>query len=136
MSKTISAHTPINGAPGYAVTNDGRVFSIGMNWRGYGEREIKPVDNADGYLKVRLMIGGRRRNLAVHRIVAMTFVGPRPSPAHEACHIDGDRRNNVASNLRWGTRRENAADRDRHGRTSRGPSHAAAIRAGRENRHV
>ncbi|MGA0525000.1 hypothetical protein ACO2WH_24370, partial [Escherichia coli] len=31
-------------------------------------------------------------------------------------------------NLEWGTRKENADDRERHGRTSRGEAHSAAIR--------
>lgn len=129
-------HTPIDFAPGYAVSEDGRVWAVGTNWRGYGEREIKPTENGHGYLKVRLTIGGRRRNIPVHRIVALAFVGPKPSPAHEVCHVDGNRQNNAASNLRWGTRKDNAADRERHGRTSRGAVHSAAIRAGLENRHV
>ncbi len=33
----------------------------------------------------------------------------------ECRHLDGDRSNNAPSNLRWGTRRENALDRKRHG---------------------
>lgn len=41
-------------------------------------------------------------------------------PRQEVRHLDGDKRNTAPSNLVWGTARENAADRERHGRTARG----------------
>ena len=43
----------------------------------------------------------------VHRIVATAFHGPRPSPDYVVDHIDTNRRNNRADNLRWVTRLEN-----------------------------
>ena len=43
----------------------------------------------------------------VHRIVATAFHGPRPSPDHVVDHIDTNRQNNRADNLRWVTRLEN-----------------------------
>jgi hypothetical protein len=52
-----------------------------------------------------------------HALVAGAFYGPPPTPSHEVAHEDGDRGNNQAGNLRWATPAENAADRDRHGRT-------------------
>lgn len=33
----------------------------------------------------------------------------------ESCHNDGNRRNNVATNLRWDTHKSNCADRTTHG---------------------
>ena len=39
-----------------------------------------------------------------------------PSPEHEVLHNDGDPWNNSVSNLRYGTTRENAQDRERHRR--------------------
>lgn len=121
--------------PGYRVTPDGRVYSVGHNWRGYGEREMRQTLNADGYPSVRLTIDGKRTRLAVHRLVAKHFLPPRPSSAHEVRHLDGDRMNSSVSNLAWGTRSENAADRERHGRTSRGQRHSLAIKAGLEARN-
>lgn len=119
----MSKHTP-----GYEITSDGRVFSVSSNWRGYGKREMRQTMNADGYLSVRILINGKRTRLAVHRLVAQEFLGSRPSLSHEVCHTDGDKLNNCCVNLRWGTRKENAADRERHGRTSRGYAHSQAIR--------
>jgi hypothetical protein len=112
----------------YEVTEDGRVFSL-TNWRGYGRRELGQTPNADGYPSVRMVINGKRKRVAVHRLVSEKFHGPRPSIGHEVCHIDGDKTNNRASNLRWGTRKDNAADRESHGRTSRGEAHSRAIKA-------
>ncbi|MBX9944837.1 MAG: HNH endonuclease [Reyranella sp.] len=43
----------------------------------------------------------------VHRIVATAFHGPRPSTDHVVDHIDTNRQNNRADNLRWVTRLEN-----------------------------
>lgn len=116
-------------APGYEVTADGRVFSIGHNWRGYGKREMRQSLNSHGYPSVRLTMGGERKRTVVHRLVALHFLGPRPSPEHEVRHLDGDKTNNAVQNLAWGTRAENAADREQHGRTSRGAQHSRAIRS-------
>lgn len=116
---------------GYRVTRDGRVLSVAHNWRGYGEREMAPSPNSDGYPSVRLTVDGKRTRLAVHRLVARQFLPPRPSSAHEVRHLDGDKTNNHVSNLAWGTPKENADDRTRHGRTSRGRRHAEAIIAGK-----
>lgn len=124
------SHTPIPEWCGYYATRDGRIYSS-INWRGTSFRELKQDLNEDGYPSVRLtVIGAKRTRLAVHKLIATTFLGPRPSPAHEVRHLDGDRLNPHADNLAWGTRADNAADRERHGRTSRGEPHATAIKAG------
>ena len=107
----MSKHTP-----GYEVLPDGRVFSS-LNWRGYGRRELQQTPNSHGYPSVRMLVGGRRKRLLVHTLVAARFLPARPSPAHEVRHLDGDKSNCVVWNLAWGTRKDNADDRQRHGRT-------------------
>lgn len=114
--------------PGYEVTEDGRVFSVGSNWRGYGRREMWQTPNDDGYPSVRLTINGKRKHIAVHILVAAEHLPPRPSPLHQIRHLDGNKMRPCASNLAWGTALENAEDRERHGRTSRGALHSATIR--------
>ena len=119
-----AAHTP-----GYEVSWDGTVYSVHSNWRGYGRRALTADLNDDGYPSVRITIGGKRTRQAVHKLVALHHLPPRPSPSHEGRHLDGNKLNCHADNLAWGTRKENADDRERHGRTSRGEKHSRAIKA-------
>ena len=115
----------------YEITDNGKVFSLSSNWRGYGKRELAQQLNSHGYPAVRLVINGQRKKFLVHKLVAERFLPERPSEHHEIRHLDGDKTNNSASNLAWGTRKENAADRELHGKTSKGESHGLAIRTGK-----
>lgn len=98
-----------------------RFGSDGSAWsrRGLG-REWKPMKlqpNKDGYLIVSL--GSKIRNVGVHRLILMAFVGPCPA-GMECRHIDGNPSNNRLDNLKWGTRQENADDMIQHGTTTQG----------------
>lgn len=84
--------------PAYLVSSYGRVRRIG---RGI----LTPYPNPRGYLYVDL--GKRLRGQPVHQLVAELFHGSQP-PGCEPDHIDHDRTNNAASNLRWWHRRVNA----------------------------
>lgn len=110
----------VDGFPGYLVRLDSTVWSIEHNWRGYGARRMATTVDRHGYAKVRLTRDGRRVRVPVARIVCIAFHGPRPSPDHQVRHLNGDKLDNRASNLAWGTAQENAADRDGHGTTIRG----------------
>ena len=112
---------------GYEVTPDGRVFSVGSNWRGYGKRELSQTLNAHGYPSVRLVVNGKRKRLVVHVLVARAFLGPKPFGC-EVRHLNGNKCDNRRENLAYGTKKQNADDRERHGRTSRGERHSRAIR--------
>jgi hypothetical protein len=46
-------------------------------------------------------------SVVVHRIIAIAFHGEQPSEKHIVDHIDTNRRNNRAENLRWITRLDN-----------------------------
>ena len=111
----------------YEVTSDGRVFSY-TGWRGHEMRELAQTLNSSGYLSVRVTANGRRVRKTVHGLVARTHIGPPPAPGYEVRHLDGNKFNNNFRNLAWGTKKENAADRDAHGTTSRGASHSASIK--------
>ena len=68
------------------------------------------------YLSVKLAKAGVTRTVYVHELVLLAFVGPRPA-MDERCeirHLDGDKTNNHLSNLKYGTVKENAADRKLH----------------------
>jgi hypothetical protein len=121
---------------GYTVDMYGNVYSQ-RNWRGYGLRLLDQTPNSDGYASVRLSYpDGSRKRHTVHSMVAAAYLPPCPSCDHEIRHLDGDKTNNAATNLAWGTKKENADDRERHGRTSRGFMHGLAIRSGLEASHV
>jgi len=57
---------------------------------------------------------GTQERQYVHRLIAEAFHGPCPDGM--VCrHIDGDRKNNSAVNLQWGTQSENNLDKNNHG---------------------
>lgn len=84
---------------GWSVSNYGNVKDPA------GELNRKVYDAGKGYL--RICLGNPvQRSFAVHRLVAKAFV-PNPDGKTFVDHIDGDRRNNKANNLRWVTISEN-----------------------------
>jgi hypothetical protein len=106
----------------YEVSDLGRIRCVQPAARGRSSKAplVPNGSGKRGYLLVQVRrTDGRKMNLRVHTEVLTAFVGPRPA-GHEARHLDGDRSNNRASNLAWGTQIENMRDRDRHGRTARG----------------
>lgn len=46
-------------------------------------------------------------NMLVHQLICEAFNGPRPFVKAVAIHIDENSLNNFASNLKWGTQKEN-----------------------------
>lgn len=102
----------------YEASNLGNVRSLDRyaNVRGgalalrHG-RVLKPWSSTSGHLM--LCLGGHKK-VGVHRIILQTFVGPAPIGT-EACHKNGDPKDNNIENLRWDTRRENNLDRVRLG---------------------
>ncbi len=126
----ISAETPQNEAwlpiPGYEeiyeASNQGKIRSLDRlvdHGLGSAKRRIKgrvlkcnPANH--GYPAVNLYKDGKATFLCVHRLIALTFMGPCPEN-HEVAHNDGDRLNSKASNLRYATRAENMQDAIKHG---------------------
>ena len=88
-------------------------------------RELTQIEKNNGYMCVTLAAGKRRPQVSVHRIVARAFFGECPIGQH-VLHIDGNRRNNSVSNLRYGTPAENHADTLRHGHRRMGATHPRA----------
>lgn len=90
-------------APAYEtlleITRSGRV-------RRTGRKELKPFAYNGGYLAVQVRLNGNRRNLLLHRLLAMAFL-PNPDAKPFINHIDGNKSNNDLANLEWVTHREN-----------------------------
>ncbi len=105
--------------PNYFVDESGNVWST-TPWRGQKSRVMKSRVGKTGYLEIRLRLAHGFKKVRVHRIVCAAFHGPRPNPKAVVRHLNGNRVDNRAINLRWGTPKENAEDREFHGRTFRG----------------
>lgn len=99
---------------GYQVSNHGRVRSCINNRYGPGTEWhfLKPIPNRHGYQTVLL---GRNSRKLVSRLVAEAFI-PNPDNLPIVRHMDDNPSNNHASNLRWGTQKDNMQDCVRHGR--------------------
>lgn len=107
---------PVPGWDGYEASTRGRVRSVGRalsDSRQAGGVILKPAKDKDGYRHVTLSAGRRRQRVHVARLVLLTFVG-EPPEGHEALHGNGRRWDNRLANLRWGSKPENRADRERH----------------------
>lgn len=75
---------------------------------------LKTMISPNGYHKASLTKPGTRTQKFIHDLVLLTFVGEKPEGA-QVCHNDGDRNNNALSNLRYGSAKDNAQDRQKHG---------------------
>lgn len=98
----------------YQVSNYGRIKVLPhLVSRGFctitcPEKILKPRVKNNQYLFVRLSNGHKKtsKEKYVHRLVAEAFL-PNRKGKPEIDHIDGDRTNNLVTNLRWATRTEN-----------------------------
>lgn len=98
------------------------VDSIGRR-RSFAGRIRRQTLNADGYAQVGLSVRGQYKTCQIHRLIAAAWHG---SSELQIRHLDGDKLNNRPENLKHGTAQENAADRQKHGRTARGESNGRA----------
>ena len=111
----------IQEAPEYAVSDQGRVMRISPDRMGRGRGKILATPlNDKGYKCLNLHIAGKQRLKRVHVLVCDAFNGLRQSPKDHCRHLNGDKLDNPADNLKWGTCRENQADTMAHGRIKRG----------------
>lgn len=112
-SKIQEEWRPIVGTDGaYEVSNLGRVRSVTRRvyqkgtyggWKTLKGSILKPIGKDGTYLMVNV---GKRKKVRIHKLVAEAFV-PRIDGKRCVDHIDGDKSNNAASNLRWCTHKEN-----------------------------
>lgn len=128
---------PINGYPGYYVSNLGNVYSewiqiykkgrrgaIGM--RTDFKKKLKEIRSSSRSI-VGLNKNGKKKVFRIHRLVLEAFVGKRPKNM-EACHFpDAYTGNNRLDNLRWDTKKANYADRIKSGNDNSGERNGSSI---------
>ena len=83
--------------PDYMVSKFGQVYSMRSG------KILKPLKSIDGYVCYALTKDKKRYNVNVQKLVAEAFV-PNPESKTIVLHIDGDKTNNVWTNLKWGYR--------------------------------
>jgi hypothetical protein len=92
-------YKPISEFSHYEVSDGGVI-------RHCRSRKVKWLENHGGYMRVEFSIAKKRIRRRVHRLVAEAFI-PNPEGKLAINHIDGDKSNNVVSNLEWVTSKEN-----------------------------
>lgn len=114
---------PIPGFRQYEVTDDGSEVRRPKGGRKTVLKQsfhpVKDKEHPNGYMYVTLMQRdfvndtGELDDLpcfkciAVHRLVALTYLGPPPAPGMQVNHRDGNKLNNHWENLEWMTAKEN-----------------------------
>ena len=96
----------ISGYPNYTISDSGDIRNIKRG------RVLKTTPRKDGYVIVMLYNGGESRAFYVHRLVLRAFVG---ISANQANHINGDKSDNVLSNLEYCTAKQNTIHAHRTG---------------------
>ena len=96
----------------YLVNKNGEVYSLRLN------RKLIPKRNHDGYLRIQVWGKGAVNFVAVHRLIAETFL-PNPDNKPFVNHINGIKDDNRVENLEWCTQVENIAHAWRTGLSHR-----------------
>ena len=94
----------------YEVSNLGHIRRIGTT------HNLQPLHVGSGYLDVILCNNKKRKQIKIHRVVALAFV---ENPENKPCvnHLDENKHNNAATNLSWCTRKQNILWKDIISRT-------------------
>ena len=85
------------------ISNLGRVKS---NLSGKG-KILKTQTDKKGYQRVSVTINKRKKTYKVHRLVAIAFIS-NPDLLPQVNHKDGNKNNNIVTNLEWITNEDNA----------------------------
>lgn len=99
----------------YACTCDGKIWAHPRSWQTgkdgkiqlqHGGKWLRQNIGAAGYLLVNLNVSGKKRAMAVHRLIALAWI-PNPERLPQINHIDGVKTNNASSNMEWCTASHN-----------------------------
>lgn len=93
----------------YQVSNIGTVRSLNKNKVWVYRKPVKAKTTLGSYLYVVYSKDGFSKQIPIHRLICKGFNGlpPTDGKRYEANHIDGNKHNNLPSNLEWLTHSEN-----------------------------
>lgn len=117
------------------VSRDGRVESCmklgrdggvpGDTWRPVVVNTTSPQCRGYPFVTIKKATG-KYGQAAVHKLVALTWLGPPPEPGMYVRHLDDNKQNFHVTNLAWGTRSQNIRDAKANGKYRRGSDHRNA----------
>lgn len=102
---------------GYQISTHGRVRLSENKYRKNVGDILKQTINSSGYYIVSLYKESKVVTPYIHRLVMLTFYGDSKKQVR---HLNGNKLDNRLLNLRYGTAKQNAYDRELHGNTARG----------------
>lgn len=109
----------------YEASSSGHIRRIATG------RILRNAISPDGYCYVSLTVNGKSKVMTAHKVVATTFLGPRP----DGCtvnHKDLNKENNAISNLEYLSQRDNVRHAARAGRIretrARGERHGTHVK--------
>ncbi len=103
--------------PGFSKYSASSAGDIRLDFVHFGkEPGVMKARKKGEYLYLNLQHDwGFSASVPVHRLIAFAFYGKPPVERPMVLHGDGNSLNNAASNLRYGTAKENTEDQYRHG---------------------
>lgn len=90
---------PIKGYEEYLINKEGKVYSSKT-------KKFLGIRNRGGYLAFTICVNNKRKDLFLHRALAITFI-PNPENLPFINHKDGNKHNNALDNLEWCTGSQN-----------------------------
>ena len=88
----------------YEISDSGEVRNMKTG------KMLKPVfAGRCGHFQVKLSKDKKQKQFYAHRLVLTAFIGPCPK-GMEACHNNGNAKDNRVTNLRWDTSKNNVKD--------------------------
>lgn len=113
--------TPVPDVPKFLVSTTGKVKE---RWT---DKEIAQHVNQSGYLFVHMRWQNRSYQKTVHRLVMLAFMPVDNPESLVVNHIDGDKHNNLITNLEWTTNAQNLRHASDNGLMPKGPRPAIFV---------
>lgn len=102
----------------YEISSEGRLRRAIPGRKTFVGKILKPHLVGSGYLAFAATINGANKPFYLHALVAEAFIGPRPE-GYDINHKDGNKKNNVWTNIEYMTHSDNMYHAYEHGLMSK-----------------